>query len=337
MLFRRKTRPVAQPPRRAADLAGEIASLTAANRESRDLDAARRLMELRHEAGIALLGGSHDDPQYPAADNARLPAADGLPEFSRDQVTPELVRAAILRDGCLLVRGLVDREDALRFAAEIDRSFSERERESGGQAPQPGYYEPFSPHERFGEVEGREWIKQGGGVLAADSPLLAFEMFELFAQAGVPELANGYLGEPALLSVQKTTLRKADPAVAGAWHQDGYFLGDVRALNLWLSLSHCGDVAPGLDIVPRRLDDLVTTQTDEAILDYQVSQARAEEVAGDTGIMRPIFEPGDALFFDDRFLHQTGSDPSMPEPRFAIESWFFGASGFPGEYAPLAA
>ncbi len=53
------------------------------------------------------------------------------------------------------------------------------------------------------------------------------------------------------------------------------------------------------------------------------------------GIKRPIFEPGDALFFDELFLHATGSDPSMPNPRFAIESWFFGGSGFPTEYAPI--
>ena len=49
-----------------------------------------------------------------------------------------------------------------------------------------------------------------------------------------------------------------------------------------------------------------------------------------------MFEPGDALFFDELFLHQTGSDPSMPNPRFAIENWFFGGSAFPGEFAPVA-
>ena len=53
-------------------------------------------------------------------------------------------------------------------------------------------------------------------------------------------------------------------------------------------------------------------------------------------IIRPIFEPGDALFFDEMFLHQTGSDPSMRKPRYAIENWFFGGSAFPGEYAPIA-
>ena len=92
-------------------------------------------------------------------------------------------------------------------------------------------------------------------------------------------------------------------------------MGDVSALNLWLSLSRCGDQAPGLDIVPRRLDQIVTTGTDEAMLSYQVSQSKAEQAAGDTPIIRPIFEPGDALFFDELFLHQTGSDPSMPNPR----------------------
>ena len=50
-----------------------------------------------------------------------------------------------------------------------------------------------------------------------------------------------------------------------------------------------------------------------------------------------LVEAGDVLLFDDLFVHQTGSDPSMPNPRYAIESWFFGASGFPADYAPLAA
>ena len=92
-------------------------------------------------------------------------------------------------------------------------------------------------------------------MLAADSPRLSFEMLELFGAAGLPSLVAGYLGEAPLLSVHKTTLRKAEPTVGGAWHQDGAFMGDVAALNLWLSLSRCGDEAPGLDIVPRRLDE----------------------------------------------------------------------------------
>ncbi len=43
------------------------------------------------------------------------------------------------------------------------------------------------------------------------------------------------------------------------------------------------------------------------------------------------------LLFDEMFLHQTASDPSMPNDRYAIESWFFGPSGWPESYAPVAA
>ena len=113
-------------------------------------------------------------------------------------------------------------------------------------------------------------------------------------------------------------------------------MGDVNALNLWLSLSRCGDEAPGLDIVPRRIDHHVLTETDEAMFDNMVSQRVAEQEAGEGGIVRPIFEPGDAMLFDELFLHKTGSDPAMSLPRFAIENWFFGASGFPADYAPLS-
>jgi hypothetical protein len=88
--------------------------------------------------------------------------------------------------------------------------------------------------------------------------------------------------------------------------------------------------------VPRRLEGHVTTETDEAMMTNQVSQRIAEEAAGDTRILRPIFEPGDALLFDELFLHKTASEPTMRKPRYAIENWFFGASGFPADYVPLA-
>jgi hypothetical protein len=139
--------------------------------------------------------------------------------------------------------------------------------------------------------------------------------------------------------VNKSTLRRVTPDVGkgfSLWHQDGAFLGDVRALNVWLSLSRCGDVAPGLDIVPRRIDHVLPTGTEGAIFDWSVSQAVVEEAAGDVAIARPIFEPGDVLLFDDLCVHATAAEPEMPNPRYAIENWFFGPSGFPGNYAPLA-
>jgi hypothetical protein len=326
---------VAEPPGYEgsdAELAAEIDALTRSSAYTdRDPATDRRALELRHVAGIRALDDAAPGPAFAAPDEAALPP-ERLPALAARDLTPGLLRAAILRDGCALVRGLVAPDAAAAFAAGIDRAFAERDRREDAA---PGWYEPFDVHPRFQAIDNRDWIKAGGGVLAVDSPRLTFDMLELFAAAGVPALVDGYLGEPGLLSAQKTTLRKADPSVPGAWHQDGAFMGEVRALNLWLTLSRCGDVAPGLDLVPRRLDHIVATGTDEAVLSFQVSQRMAEEAAGDVAIERPCFAPGDALFFDELFLHQTASDPAMPHPRFAIESWFFGASAFPGEWAPL--
>jgi hypothetical protein len=319
------------------ELFAEIRRLTERARGRRDAEAERRLLHLRHQAGVRILDEGDKSPEFPSPAFDALPATDGLPELTPEEITPELLRAGILRDGCLLVRGLIDRDQALGFAAQIDRAFEERERHDSGDKAADGYYEEFTLDSRFEPLAVRDWIKQGGGVLAADSPLLTFQMIEMFESAGLPQLIGGYLGEPAMISVHKTTLRKAEPKVPGKWHQDGAFMGDVRSLNLWLSLSRCGDEAPGLDVVPRRLDHFVASEMpDDPNLYYLVSDEIAKQAAGDKGIVRPIFEPGDALLFDELFLHQTASDPSMPNPRFAIESWFFGGSAFPSEYAPIA-
>jgi hypothetical protein len=318
------------------ELLAEIERLTETNVASPSRDTERRLIALRHVAGVRLVDESTDHVEFVAPDEEHLPPVGSVPEIASADLTAGLIRGGILREGCLLVRGLVPRADALALAEGIDRAFAQRERHEAGRSVTEGYYEEFQPSSRYGPVVGRGWIEQGGGLLAADAPLLSFQMMQMFRAARLPQLVTSYLGEPALISVHKTTLRKADPSVPGAWHQDGYFMGNVRSLNLWLSLSRCGDESPGLDIVPRRLEHYVATNTEEAALDYTISQLKAEDAAGDVPISRPIFEPGDALFFDELFLHQTGSDPSMRKHRYAVENWFFGGSGFPDEYAPIA-
>ncbi len=320
------------------ELLDEIERFEELNRTSPSRDTERHLIRLRHLAGIRLRDEAPRGVDFASPDAAALPPGDPLPEIEASELTAGLIRAGVLRDGCLLVRGLVPRDDALAMGDGIDRAFRERERHDAGKSVKEGYYEEFVPEPGAGEPVVRGWIKQGGGLLAADAPRLHFAMMEVFGAARLGELVSDYLGEPALISVHKTTLRKADPSVPGAWHQDGFFMGEVRALNLWLSLSRCGDESPGLDLVPRRLDHYLATNTEEAALDYTISQRKVDEAASAAGtrVIRPIFEPGDAIFFDELFLHQTGSDPAMRKARYAIENWFFGGSGFPEEYAPIA-
>jgi hypothetical protein len=318
-----------------ADLRAEIDRLTEANRRRRSSELDRMILYRRHELGMRLLDEAGDEPDHPDPAGVELPASEELPEFTPEELTPELLRAAILRDGCALVRRLVPRDAAIEYAQKIDRLFDERAAAVDSYQTAGGQYEEFQPDPRCTPIDSRPWVRAGGGVLMGDAPSLAYELFELLAAAKLPSLVERYLGEPPMVTMEKTTLRKADPSVPGAWHQDGHFLGDVRALNLWLSLSRCGDESPGLDIVPRRLDELVAAGGEGTFLGYQVTDETAGEVAAPKRVVRPIFEPGDALLFDELFLHQTGSDPRMPKPRYAVESWFFGGSAFP-EYAPIA-
>ncbi|MCB0871232.1 MAG: hypothetical protein KDB52_10400 [Solirubrobacterales bacterium] len=321
------------------DYGARIAELTRENESSRSLDRDRELRDLRHRAGIEAIVSPPARPalvEPAAAAPARGPESK-CPEVTPEELTPEVLRAAILEAGCLLVRDLVPDEEALAFADGIERAFATRLslRETGGEDGE-GFYDELDPEPPY-EVQKRDWIEEGGGVLAVDSPRLLSDMLSAFEKVSLPQVIESYLGEKPLISADKCTLRKATPDVPGAWHQDGRFMGDVRAMNVWLSLSRCGDEAPGMDLVPTRLDDFVATGTEGTWLETQVSDAVAEEAAGEIGIVRPVFNPGDALLFDDLFLHQTGSDPNMPNPRYAIESWFFGASAFPEIYVPLAA
>jgi hypothetical protein len=150
-------------------------------------------------------------------------------------------------------------------------------------------------------------------------------------------MITAYLGERPVLSVNKCTLRRVGTEPGNAnWHQDGAFLGDgIRSLNVWMSLSHCGVDAPGLDVVPRRFDEVLETGTEGAIFPWTVGPGVVERVSAESPVCRPTFEPGDVLLFDDFFLHRTAAEPTMPRQRHAIETWFFAPSAYPDGQIPL--
>jgi hypothetical protein len=342
MIFRRKQAhsTAVADPQSPEEMFAEIGELTRANRERRDPEIERRILLLRHLAGAGLADPGAQPPPLPEADFDALPEADGpgLPVVRTDQLSPGLLRAGILRHGCLLIRGVIAPDDAAEMAAEVERSFQARDEFlAGNGAGGGGYYEEFEPEAQYDLSAERSWVTGGGGIWGADSPRLMFDVLEKLERAGLQRLISDYLGERPAISVNKCTLRKVDPDTGVGWHQDGAFLGDgVRAMNVWIALTRCGDVAPGMDIVPRRLEEIVETGTRGATFDWSVGPEVAEEAAGEAGVLRPIFEAGDVLLFDDMFLHTTATDPSMTKTRYAIESWFFGPSGFPREYVPLA-
>jgi len=349
MLFRSRKRggkaasgAVAEPASTESleELLGEIDRLSAARSANADPEVDRRVLSARHRAGLAMVSREGPSARHPVPDRDRL-GTRPVPEVRREGLSPQVLRGAILNRGCLLVRGLIDPEQATEFRDGINRAFEAREAARASEPAADGYFEEFVPESRYDLGLERFMVSDPNGMWIADSPRVTADLFGLLDRAGFLELVTGYLGERPAISVNKSTLRrvKADPDAdysISFWHQDGAFLGQVRALNLWLSLSRCGDVAPGLDLVPARLDHIVPTGTEGAVFDWSVSQAVVKETAGDAGIVRPVFEPGDALLFDELFLHATGASPEMTETRYAVECWFFGPSAFPAEYPPLA-
>ena len=279
-------------------------------------------MRLRHQLGVSRLQEPGRLPPVESRATA-LDFADGLPEIRKVDLDPAVAHFAIESHGSLIVRDMVTDAEAERLRAVIDESFTAFDTVLGGGESHDTWYSPFSDANEI----SRGWLRFKGGVSLADSPRATFDVAEEFHAAGIGTFADQFLGEPAIISLDKTTLRRGGADMGIEWHQDGSFLGtEVRALNVWLALSDCGVDAPSLDVVPFRLDEIVDTGTEGAGYGWSVSDDVAQRAAGDPGWRRPTFRAGDALLFDEMMLHRTGADPNMPDTRYAIEMWFFGPS-----------
>ncbi len=324
-----------------------IELLTRVNRARPNLAVERRLVSLRHEAFFDLESTGLDT--WPPAIEAPLAPEGTIPEISRAELSVDTMKRGIVGNGALLVRGLIDTEDARELVDGIDRAltaFQAWDPHSVGSAHGIGaelanehkpYFRPFRPiRDNETLAGGRSFVREGSGCWTADSPRMLFTVIEMLHDAGFVEAVEAYIGEPAAISVKKSTLRIVPPDSGTNWHQDGAFLGDgIRTCNLWLALSDCGEDSPSLDVVPKRMDAIAETGTEGAAFDWSVGQGTVDRVAGSAPIIRPVFAPGDALLFDEMFLHRTGVGEMMSRPRYAIESWFFGASAYPVDQVPL--
>jgi predicted O-methyltransferase YrrM len=315
-----------------------IGRLTAANRARPDPVLEERLVTLRHEVWATL---PRRPPNEPPVEVAAQEPSGPLTPMNPGDLAGDTLQRGLAQHGCVHVRGLIAPGRAQALARGIDRAldaFDESAAEPGRRSASP-WYVPFSPQAGEYRVGGRRrWVRASGALWTADSPRMLFELLEVVHETGIGSLVETYFGERPALSANKCTLRRVAADASTNWHQDGAFLGrHVRTLNLWLALSPCGTDAPGLDIVPRRFDEILATGTDGALFDWSVSPAQVEEAAGGPGaILRPEFAPGDALLFDHLFLHRTGVTPGMTRQRWAMETWFFAPSTYPGGQIPLA-
>jgi hypothetical protein len=319
------------------DFQGAIAYASSENRRVRDSQLERWLVQWRHRAFDSSRVSPR--PDWPPQALDLFAGCEGAPEIEAEHLTAATIAAGILHHGCLIVRGLVSSEEARDLAAKVDCVFDAAKAAVEGAPLEQTlpWYAPLRVRQKNEDLHHARTVGyRGAGILTADSPRLLFDLLELYERRRVIATLAEYLGERPTLSAQKAALRRVPPTTGTDWHQDGAFLGDdIRAVNVWLALSECGVDAPGLDLIPRRLTAIVETGTGAAKFRWSVDPAAVEAVAPGTPVASPVFMPGDAVVFDQLFLHRTGVRPGMTRQRWAIESWFFAPSGAPREYFPV--
>ncbi len=290
------------------------------------------LVRLRHDAFTA----PHASGSAPAAQIRRsIPASLALPEIGAAELDAASLREAFASHGCAIVRGLIPADRSIALARDVDCALAAFDAGMSGAAPSP-WFTRFVPNSDEVRLGSRKFVRASGGMWAVDSPRMLETVCDLLDRSGIGDVATEFLGERPALSALKCNLRRVPLDTNSNWHQDGAFLGaGVRSLNLWLALSDCGVDAPGLDLVPRRFDDVLDTGTDGALFEWSVSPTVVDDVASETPVVRPTFMAGDALLFDHLFLHRTAIEDTMSLERYALECWMFAPSTFPEGQIPI--
>lgn len=277
------------------------------------------------------------------ADAALAAPAGEIPEISAEALNPAALGDAIRRHGALIVRGMFSTTSmaTLRLAADqvidaCEDPDADKTAARGHYFNPPGNLRSIMPNKDRELGNTRNFHRTSGSAMCVEAPSVAEALLELYEQYGLKDLVTDYLGEPPCLSVKKWVLRRSLLPVAEAgWHQDGAFMGtDINTINMWIPLNECGGTtgAPGMDVVPQRLYGIASAEG--AQFEWSVSDSHVQ--GGDNATIAPEFQAGDAFFFDHLFLHRTQYRTDFTRTRYAIETWFFGATAFPKNQIPLA-
>lgn len=301
-----------------------------------------KLVQLRLDAAREL--DTRSPAEWPPAVEDIFTGADELPVMTPAELDARSVHSAMQHHGALWVKGLVTAEKAEQIAGLMDQSFAAYDKWREGEpwkkfSPFLAPFDAADPDSEIGML--RAIARQGGAILTADSPRVLSELLLTYEAAGLLRVVKDYFGERPVLSARKSLMRRVPPDLPIAeWHQDGAFLKrgqHLRTLNVWMSLTHCGGdtLAPGMEIVPGRLDRIVETGTGGAIFDWTVGDKVVEEMMAGRPVVKPEFQPGDVLLFDEYNLHRTATGKGLKYPRYAMESWFFSPSFYPPHHMPI--
>jgi hypothetical protein len=306
-----------------------VAELAASNRERPDPDIERALVRHRHLAWPEV-DRSGPGPEWGADVPDLFPGVNTIPEVPAAEVDARMIHSAIRHHGGLVVRELWSQDTCDRLVEAIDRTWDAIERFKASKQLDAAWFDPFDTDDYGLTMMARGFVMAGGTAYVPDSPRLLYELLETFDQTGVKRLVTEYFGEPPALSYVKLAQRRLEAEARGGWHQDAAVYGmDARTLNVWVPVTRCGDVAPGLEMYPRPLDHLVATVGTKGVEEYTALTEEVDRMVAEVPPSRPVFEPGDAAIFDQFLLHQTAASDDFTEKRYGFESWFFAPSTYP--------
>jgi hypothetical protein len=298
------------------------------NRERSEPLLERQLMHWRHQAFYepAVRTARPDWP--PRATDPRPDLIDQIPEIDGGALNAETLAGALLHHGSLIVRGLLSGQLVSSLLADVDRAYDARAK-AADDATQ-SWYVPFLEQTNDQLAESREFSGETS-MLTSDSPHIFARWADVLEQCGALGTVSEYLAERPVLSAHKTRMYRVPADTGSQWHQDGAFLGGAgaRTVNLWVALTACGEDAPGLEIVPWRLNEIVPPGTHGSIFEWSVGEGKVSELAGDRPLVSPRYAPGDAMLFDHLCLHRTGVRPGMVRGRYALETGMFAPSTYP--------
>lgn len=309
------------------------------SRANRNLE--QLAVRLRYQAFKEVASADNAPDSWPPSFRGQLGEVGRVPEIDRSELDAETLKAGVFGHGALVVRQLFGADDVRLMREAVRLSFRAYDKSNHGESA-PRRDDWLHPHSLASTPEqrhnDRRWVRKASGVLAADSPRALARLVSAVETAGVSRILTEVFGERPALSVLKTTLRIVTPGrvVDHGWHQDGAFLGaDVRSINMWVALSECGEDAPTLQMVPRRLHSVLGSGGDESAFSWSMSTKEVERLCEPDGPEWLHFSPGDVVFFDHLNLHSTATREGMTQDRLAIEAWFFAPSGFPYDRIPL--
>lgn len=312
--------------------------LTGLNERVQSMQVERRIMAARSAGGQASPRVELPQPWPPKMTDPFPDVSGRPPEIAARDLDSAVLGGAIVNHGCLIVRGALTNEDCAKAREVIDLAYESRDRfEETKQADR--WYHPLRVEGRVeenGHVRGL--VRATGGAWMGDSPAATATVLEMLHRRGVIAAVEGHLGEPPCFSLQKSTLRRSEPEYrVVSWHQDGAFLDPaVRTVNVWVALTACGGdrPVPGLEIVPRRVDRVLPSDGAE-LANYSLSGWTVHDLLDGDETLVPEFDEGDAILFDELFLHRSHLTPDMTERRYALENWMFAPSSSAGGYDML--